>query len=297
MDKNLTGIPVNNATPANTSARAAAGGEPVVNNMQHALPAGLTPQALNTAERFDGKGDAHSWVDHFADLASLYGWSEEITLKVARLRMKGSALRWARNRQFISWDDFSSQFLRRFGETKETAISRFESCYQLPDESPTEFADRFLQDAERAGRVEDDVLVYMFIKRLLPDLCDEAGRMRMRSIDEVVSFCNYWLGFRASCRADRPTRSLRFSDEPYPVGVTSAPAGGQLPAGEVTQVPPLVHAAAATSQTARQASALPLTGHPFVTTTGSPFVTTTGSPFVTTTGSPFVTTTSSPFET
>ncbi|WIA38111.1 hypothetical protein OEZ86_001473 [Tetradesmus obliquus] len=223
MDKNTSitnsSLPSASGTSAGAAANAAAP-PAAASNQQHALPAGLTPQALNTADKFDGKGDAHAWVENFLDLSSLYGWSEETLLKVARLKMKGPASRWARNRQFTDWDDFSSQFLRRFGETKETAICRFESCYQLQDESPTEFADRFLQDAERAGRVEDDALVYMFIKRLRLDLCEEAGRMRMRSIDEVVSFCNYWLGFRASFNADMPVKSVRFSDEPYPVGGT-----------------------------------------------------------------------------
>eukprot|EP00882_Tetradesmus_deserticola_P010833 GHRQ01011446.1.p1 GENE.GHRQ01011446.1~~GHRQ01011446.1.p1 ORF type:complete len:176 (-),score=13.78 GHRQ01011446.1:95-622(-) len=146
MDKGPSATQSSSAVAASVPARAAPNAQPAVpNHQQHAMPAGLTPQALNTADRFDGKGDAHSWVENFNDLASLYGWSEETTLKVARLRMKGSALRWARSRQFDSWDDFSCQFLRRFGETKETAISRFESCHQLPDESPTEFADRFLR--------------------------------------------------------------------------------------------------------------------------------------------------------
>jgi len=86
-----------------------------------ALP---NPQALNAVERFDGLGDAHAWVNAFLQLASLYQWVDEVCLKVALIRLKGNAQRWAQNKQFASWQDFQNQFLSRFGETTETAISR-----------------------------------------------------------------------------------------------------------------------------------------------------------------------------
>lgn len=153
-----------------------------------------TPQALNSVERYDGNSDAHAWLASFTEIASLYGWSDAVCLRIARIRMKGSAQNWAMNRQFAHWTDFRQQFLRRFGETRESAIAQFESCFQQDDESPKLFADRFLQNAERAGRVEDDALLFQFTQRLHPHLRTEVARQRLHSIEDIVSFCNYWLG-------------------------------------------------------------------------------------------------------
>lgn len=40
----------------------------------------------------------------------------------------------------------------------------------MPDESPKAFADRFMEDADRAGRTEDEALVFQFLRQMQPDL-------------------------------------------------------------------------------------------------------------------------------
>jgi len=157
-------------------------------------PAIPNPQAINTIERFDGNQDPTAWLNNVYEIATLYGWSEAICLRVAKIRLKGAAQRWAQSRQFNSWVEFQQQLDHRFGETQEAAIIHLESCYQRRDESPRAFADRFRQDADRSGRVEDAALVYTFIQRLQPRLKTEAIRQQLRSIDKVVEYCNYWLG-------------------------------------------------------------------------------------------------------
>lgn len=82
--------------------------------------------------------------------------------------MKGAAQRWMRRKRFEDWDDFQEQFTRRFGETRETAVARLTRCSQRYDETPKAFADRFLENAERAGRAEDEALVYQFLGKLRP---------------------------------------------------------------------------------------------------------------------------------
>jgi hypothetical protein len=39
-----------------------------------------------------------------------------------------------------------------------------------------------MQDAEKAGRIEDETLVYNFTQRLLPELKVEVARQRLESI-------------------------------------------------------------------------------------------------------------------
>jgi hypothetical protein len=173
-----------------------------------------TPQAINAVERYNGQGDAHAWLDSFNVLADLYLWSDEVCLAVARIRMTGPAQRWACLRKFLDWVDFQDQFARRFGETRESAVARLSRCIQQADESPKAFADRFLEDAERAGRTEDEALVYQFLRHLRPELREEAARKQPRSIEQIVDFCNYWLGATAD-------DSLLYSG-PYQTGASSS---------------------------------------------------------------------------
>jgi thymidylate kinase/transposase InsO family protein len=156
-----------------------------------------TPQALNAVERYDGKADAHAWLDSLSTIADLYNWSDDVCLCVAKIRLAGPAQRWSCLRKFHDWEDFQEQFTRRFGETTESAIARLSRCFQKPNESPKAFADRFLEDAERAGRTEDAALVHQFLCHLRPELRREAARKRPRTIEDIVDFCNYWLGATA----------------------------------------------------------------------------------------------------
>lgn len=161
------------------------------NAWQRSLP---SPQALNAVECYSGMDDAHAWLETMNTMAELYDWPEDICLRVVKLRFKGPAQRWIARRKFDDWEDFQEQFLRRFGETRESALARLNRCSQHPREAPKAFADRFLEDAERAGRTEDEALVLQFLNKLRPDLRKEAARRRPQSIDEIVDFCNYWLG-------------------------------------------------------------------------------------------------------
>lgn len=183
-----------------------------------------TPQALNAVERYNGQGDAHAWLDSFNTLAELYYWSDEVCLRVAKIRLSGPAQRWGSLRRFHDWDDFQEQFTRRFGETRESAVARLSRCFQKANESPKTFADRFLEDAERAGRVEDQALVFQFLRHLRPELRNEAARKRPQSIEQIVDFCNYWLGataddnmlfssFENAGAAMSPRRRVRFEEE------------------------------------------------------------------------------------
>jgi hypothetical protein len=118
-----------------------------MDNTAYAGPNNQTPspQALNAVERYDGRGDAHAWLNIVNSMSRLYNWSEEACMTVACLRMTGVAQTWLQSRHHVDWADFQDSFLKRFGETKETAISRLEACFQYPGESPKAFADRYPQ--------------------------------------------------------------------------------------------------------------------------------------------------------
>lgn len=178
-----------------------------------------SPQALNVVERYDGRGDAHAWLNIINGMSRLYNWSDQACLTVASLRLTGVAQTWLQSRHHVDWADFQDSFLKRFGETKEIAIFRLEACFQYPGESQKAFADRYLHDMEKAGRAVDDTTVYSFIKRLQPELRSEEARHRFATIDDDVSYCNYWLVLNAPAAITKPL--VRFSDEPYLVGIST----------------------------------------------------------------------------
>jgi hypothetical protein len=154
---------------------------------------GIPPgPAINAIDRFDGSQDPSLWLDTIQEVANLYGLPAITRLKIARVKLAGSARIWARSQQFVDWSDFQRQLESRYGESKASVISRLECCLQHDDESVKDFADRYMQDAEKAGRKEDEALVYNFTQRLLPELKSEVARQRLDSIGAIVEFCNFW---------------------------------------------------------------------------------------------------------
>lgn len=175
----------------------------------------LLPAAMGSVNPYDGTGDAHSWIAVFREWASLYEWTEEDCLRIVKARCLGQAQRWVSNKRFNSWADFEQQFFSRFGETRDTALARLERCYQLPGESPKNFADRFLEEAERADRATDGALLHQFIRRLLPQLRREVQRQRPATIGEAIEFCNYWTDTGAdTTEEDNYRSSYRPNDYP-----------------------------------------------------------------------------------
>jgi len=127
----------------------------------------VLPDAVTAVDHYEETEDAVCWLANFKELAALFHWSEEECLRIARIRLKGSAQRWSRtNRQLNSWEDFEQQFITRFSGTPEMALARLESCFQQPGEPVMEFADRFLDLADRAGRQADTALLHQFIRHL-----------------------------------------------------------------------------------------------------------------------------------
>lgn len=168
----------------------------------HAMPA---LQALNAIAPYDGKKDPDAWLSSIQAIADLYGWTEELCLKIARVRLTGPAWNWAQARQFPSWAAFQQQLDSRYGETKESAIARLECCRQYATELVKDFADRYLYNAEKAGRAEDEALIYNFIQRLQPDLKLEVARQRLHSIEQIVTFGNFWTGLLQGAEDMEPT--------------------------------------------------------------------------------------------
>jgi len=152
----------------------------------------IQPAALATVDTYDGETDALSWLANLNELAVLFDWDEEDRLYIAKIRLQANAKRWSKTKQFDDWTDFEQQLIKRFSGTPEMALAQLERCFQQPEESAKDFADRFLDLARRAGRQEDTALLHQFIRRLQYQLRLEVTRQRPASIDEAANFCHYW---------------------------------------------------------------------------------------------------------
>lgn len=151
------------------------------------------PECLSLIDTYSGTENLQAWLAQLQTVAELYKWTETVCMKVAVLRLTGAARSWAHQHRFARWSHFCKQLDLRFGETAESAIACLEQCFQHHDESPRDFADRFMCSAVKAGRREDPALLFCFTQRLLPELREEALRQRLHSMAEVVAFCDHWL--------------------------------------------------------------------------------------------------------
>eukprot|EP00775_Hariotina_reticulata_P003334 gene3334-biopygen5021 len=156
------------------------------------------------------------------ELALIYEWNEADCLRIARVRFRGPAQRWAQPRQFHDWDDFERQFLEQFGETPETAMVRLENCFQKTRESPKKFADRFLQEAERAGHRTDTALLHQFIRRLHPEFRLEVTRQRPTTMEDAIEFGNY-----SGANSEIATEEYTMAKQQHPAGQNGAYCRGE----------------------------------------------------------------------
>lgn len=168
-------------------------------------PAGLPgsrapfPSEVTCVPYFSGDGsdshDARHWLDMLEEYALMWNWSEEARVRVARTRMIGPAHHWMSSLpRNISWVELEGEFLRRFGERTEAALSRLAACRQEQGEPVHAYADRFRRDMHLAGRVEDAALRYQFIAGLQRRLKHEVQRQHsnVRNLADIVNIAKHW---------------------------------------------------------------------------------------------------------
>jgi hypothetical protein len=153
-----------------------------------------SPEELNCVPCYNGNNCPEFWLYRLEGCAELFGWDAASCLLVGQHKLTQQALQWSQRQSFPDWIGFKQQLLARFGDCKTTAALRLQNCWQQPGECALDFADRFLHAAMRAGRSEDAALLLCFSQRLLPDLQQEVARQRLQSIQQVATFCQYWVG-------------------------------------------------------------------------------------------------------
>ena len=162
-------------------------------------PANNLAALMNAVIPYFGDGQdtlsANNWLSLFNKNADLYYWSDDIKIRVARIKMTGPAFVWNCGiPSQASWNQFSSEFLARFGECRESALMRLAKCRQMKGESVASYSDRFRRDANLAGRVEDDSLLFQFREGLQWRLKDEVHRARDRiqTLSDIMEYAKYW---------------------------------------------------------------------------------------------------------
>ena len=157
------------------------------------------PSQMNAIAPYYGDGQdslsANNWLRLFNANADLFNWSEDTKVRVGRIKMTGPAFEWTCGiSDQASWTQFSNEFLARFGERRESALMRLAKCRQMKGESVASYSDRFRRDANLAGRVEDDSLLFQFREGLQWRLKDEVHRARDRiqTLSDIVEYAKYW---------------------------------------------------------------------------------------------------------
>lgn len=184
--------------------------------------------ALSAINAFNGDEGtpAYEWLRTLSGIADLYQWSEDTRLTVARLRCTGAASLWLDSKEFLSWDDFHSQFLDRFGEDMETLLTRFEQCIQRRGEPTRAYRDRFLALAVRAGRREDRLLPTRFFRGLNRALRRQLVPYKptLHTIDQVVQAAQAIEEWEAPPSALEDSNVRSNAQQPAPYNNGSRPA-------------------------------------------------------------------------
>jgi hypothetical protein len=204
----------------------------------HGAPMDPQPQALGAVRPFSGDEGtpAYEWIRNITGVAALYRWSDDLCLRVARVKCSGAAALWLDSAwdQIDSWGEFRAQFMDRFGEDLDALLTRYEQCVQRRGEPTRAYRDRFLSLATRAGRADDELLPLRFFKGLGKALRRQLAPYKptLRTIDQVVKAAQAiedWGGLPGFDDGGRvPDRAG--SPQPPRTPAASAPRRTQLPA-------------------------------------------------------------------
>ena len=94
----------------------------------------------------------------------------------------------------ITWQQFLDEFLSRFAEPTQAALTRLSNCDQDEYESVDSYADRFRRDMHLPGTQEDDALRYQFVAGLQRSLRFEVRRQHnnMHTLADIINTAKRW---------------------------------------------------------------------------------------------------------
>lgn len=166
----------------------------VNSSVQYSSPSKI-PGLLNMLKLFHGnpKELPKHWLDRLKSITDKHGLVAKEKLLCARLLLQGKAAIWysAHKKSFSCWDDFQSQFLRRFAINGQAAASALLGRFQYENEPVGVYAasihylhDSLLQSAEKP--VPDCFLKTLFINGLHPNLREKVMFRRPKTLQDAV---------------------------------------------------------------------------------------------------------------
>lgn len=176
--------------------------------------------------------DAHQWLELVDDYANMWCWSETTRLQIARIRLTGPAYHWMITlSKDVPWAEFVEQFLARFGESIEVALSRLAACKQESGEPVDSYVDRFRHDCALAGREDDEALRYQFAAGLHPRLRIEVHRQLrgLKSLTDMICAAREWETFLAEEHWSRATAASQPRFHRAQTAQNHSKRGGQDP--------------------------------------------------------------------
>lgn len=191
-----------------------------------AAPPGLArgphPSEINAVPKYHGDSnndeyDARQWLDMLQEHAQMWGWTEEVCIKVARIRMAGPARHWISSlNRSTPWRELVEKFLARFGERTEVALSRLAACKQEAGENVDSYADRFRRDCNLAGRAEDAALRHQFTAGLHRRIKLEVHRQihSLQSLSEIIATAKEWEMFYEDDRKANDRNNAAYGPPP-----------------------------------------------------------------------------------
>jgi hypothetical protein len=92
------------------------------------------PSSLTNISKFAGlrSEDAYEWLGTIEDMGALCNWSDEATLRIAKVKLSGTAHQWSKGvgAGINTWDQFRTSFTDRFGEKYEVLLNKLHMIHQ-----------------------------------------------------------------------------------------------------------------------------------------------------------------------
>ena len=170
---------------------------------------------ISSIEAYNGvKGTVDDFIRAIENVSLIAGWTEQVIISVALLKLKGLALEHMQQRaRPLTWTDFKALLRRRFAPpaTELTSFSNLKDCQQKAGERVVEFSHRLHQWCSKSTfGAEDRIMLPFFITGLRPQLQNMVLMRNPQTFEEALNAAQYAEGCEL---LTHPKRTLAITTE------------------------------------------------------------------------------------
>jgi len=163
----------------------------------------LASGQFSAISKYTEKKDALDWITEIDDIGTLFGWSNDTCLAVARCKLGPQAKIWYKGvaNTTSTWDAFKCAFKKRFALTEQQLYEQLRNCKQNENERVVHYADRFKMLMNLLN-IKDDIKTieyHYFIKGLRDEEVIEKVFVMRKHFKTIHEATDYAVDFEENC--------------------------------------------------------------------------------------------------